>query len=52
MKLENYLAIPIIKIVSDKNHQWLLFLFCLFVIFVGLYPQHMEVPRLGAESEL
>ena len=26
--------------------------FCLFVCFLGLYPQHMEVSRLGAESEL
>ena len=25
--------------------------FCLFV-FLGLYPQHMEVPWLGVESEL
>ena len=29
------------------------FLFvCLFVCFLGLHLQHMEVPRLGAESEL
>ena len=25
---------------------------CLFVYFVGAYPYHMEVPRLGVESEL
>ena len=24
----------------------------LFPFFLGLYPQHMEVPRLGVESEL
>ena len=23
-----------------------------FLVFLGLYPQHMEVPRLGVESEL
>ena len=23
-----------------------------FFIFLGLHPQHMEVPRLGAESQL
>ena len=28
-----------------------LFFCCLFVCFLGLYPQHMEVPRLGVESE-
>ena len=31
------------------------FLFFVFVLFFGLYravPQHMEVPRLGVESEL
>ena len=29
-----------------------LFIFCLFAISLGLLPQHMEVPRLGVESEL
>jgi len=24
----------------------------LFIYFLGQHPQHMEVPRLGAESEL
>ena len=24
----------------------------LFFVFLGLHPRHMEVPRLGAESEL
>ena len=29
------------------------FLFvCLFVCFLGLHPQHMEVPSLGVKSEL
>ena len=26
--------------------------FCLFFVFLGLHLWHMEVPRLGAESEL
>ena len=28
------------------------FLFFCFFVFLGLHPQHMEVPRLGVESEL
>jgi len=28
---------------------WVIFL---FLIFLGLHPQHMEVPRLGVQSEL
>ena len=28
------------------------FLFLTFLVFLGLHPQHMEVPRLGVESEL
>ena len=27
-------------------------LFIYFLSFLGPYPQHMEVPRLGVESEL
>ena len=27
-------------------------LFGLVFVFLGLHPQHMEVPRLGVESEL
>ena len=26
--------------------------FCLFLLFLGPLPRHMEVPRLGVESEL
>ena len=26
--------------------------FLIFFFFLGLHPQHMEVPRLGVESEL
>ena len=29
-----------------------LFLFFVFLLFLGLLPQHMDVPRLGVESEL
>ena len=35
---------------SDRNSFYLLSFF--FFVFLGLYPQHMEVPRLGVESEL
>ena len=28
------------------------FVFWLFFFFLGLHPQHMEVPKLGVESEL
>ena len=30
----------------------LLFIFIIFLVFLGPHPQHMEVPRLGFESEL
>ena len=29
-----------------------LFLFVFLVVFLGLHPRHMEVPRLGVELEL
>ena len=28
------------------------FFFFFFLVFLGLHPQHMEVPRLGIELEL
>ena len=31
---------------------FLSFFFFFFFVFLGLYLQHMEVPRLGVESEL
>ena len=39
---------------TRKSHPFLReFLGVLFVfVFLGLYPRHMEVPRLGVESEL
>ena len=30
----------------------MLFCFWLFLVFLGLHPRHMEVPRLGVKSEL
>ena len=32
-----------------KTYSWFVFV-CLFV-FLGVHPQHMEVPRLGVELE-
>ena len=29
-----------------------LFIYFVFLLFLGLLPRHMEVPRLGVESEL
>ena len=40
----------------DPLHQphtaYYLILLLLLLLFLGLLPQHMEVPRLGVESEL
>ena len=36
---------------SPYNYFILFVLFCL-VLFLGPHPRHMEVPRLGGESEL
>ena len=36
------------RAVSDQRHLFLLFVFC----FLGPHPRHMELPRLGVESEL
>ena len=35
-----------------KQNTQSLFFYFYFACFIGLYPQHMEVPRLGVESEL
>ena len=32
--------------------QFYLFIIYLFFVFLGLHPRHIEVPRLGIESEL
>ena len=46
---------------SFQSHRWewppspvtcFFFVFCLFLPFLGPLPWHMEVPRLGVESEL
>ena len=36
---------------NQKLEEWSLFKF-FFLVFLGLYPQNMEVPRLGVELEL
>jgi len=36
---------------ENKTNPFFFFFFCLFV-FLGLYPQHIEVPRLRVKSEL
>ena len=35
-----------------KYYMYFLFFFFCFVSFLGPHPQHMQVPRLGVESEL
>ena len=43
----------VIQMLPHYSIKYLLFLFiCLFVCFLGLHLWHMEVPRLGIESEL
>jgi len=36
----------------NEIHGGFLFCFCVFLPFLGPYLRHMEVPRLGVESEL
>jgi len=41
------------KCTSLKNILWKkIYIFFVFFVFSGQHPQHMEVPRLGAELEL
>ena len=40
---------PLLSLLTTKK---LIFFIFLFFCFLGLHPQHMEVPRLGVESEL
>ena len=35
-----------------KKKLSIIIVFCFFFFFLGPYPQHMEVPRLGVESEM
>jgi len=37
---------------QDKQTFFFFFFFFVFCLFLGLHPRHMEVPRLGVESEL
>ena len=34
------------------NFLYFPFFFFFFFVFLGLHPQHMEVPKLGVDSEL
>jgi len=43
--------ILLISSVSSDEQNILIFFYFIFA-FIGLYPRHMEVPRLGAELEL
>ena len=36
---------------NSINKTWFCWFFPLFLVFLGLHPQHMEVPRLGVESQ-
>ena len=40
------------KGVNFLFHEFRLNVFCLFFAFLGLHPQHMEVPRPGVKGEL
>ena len=38
----------VMSLASEQAHQY----FCLFKkMYLGLHPRHMEIPRLGVESE-
>ena len=41
---------PVIKILTIKKSS--MSFLCLFLVFLGPHPGHMEVPRLGVEAEL
>ena len=43
---------PVIFGVSSSFLLYFLWAFVLFFAFLGLYPWHVEVPRLGVKSEL
>ena len=43
------LQVPVGKTQSYFGVFWFV---CLFLVFLGPHPQHMEVPRLGVKSEL
>ena len=37
---------------GDKGMSYVDLSFFFFPVFLGLHPQHMEVPRLGVQTEL
>ena len=39
-------------LVKNKSRMFLVFIFLVFLLFLGPLPRHMEVPRLGVKSEL
>ena len=50
-KAGEYILPPLKK--RKKNFfSFFFFFFLVFLFFLGLHPQHMEVPKLGIESEL
>ena len=50
--LKNFQPYYLIEIFLLKTFFFSFFLFFVFLPFLGLLPRHMEVPRLGVESEL
>ena len=42
----------ILDIFTESTERLVLDFFLCVCVFLGLYPQHMEVPRLGVDSEL
>ena len=47
---------PLVRLIKKKRQKVLFLVFCffvcLFLVFLGPYPWHMEVPWLGVKSEL
>ena len=37
---------------NPYTETFLIFIYLFIFVFLGVYPQHMEVPRLGVKSEL
>ena len=52
MGIPTKIANPLKTMLSLKVVNGFCFLFFVFLPFLGPLPQHMEVPRLGVESEL
>ena len=45
-------GVPTVTRDASRNSQANFFFFFFFLVFLGLHLRHMEVPRLGVESEL